>query len=429
MDPTRLVESDPRARPKPFTFRPPKSNRVVIALFKMRLRRAIRRKLKVTEIDISGDDLEKLRKLRGKRCLVTPSHSGGFEPHIIMYLSKLLGDDYNYMAAMEAFEQSPITGWIMQRLGAYSIIRGTADRPSFQMTRQLLAAGKRWLVIFPEGQTVWQNSTIIPFQQGVIQLAFKAYADAAKQEEDPSLFCIPIAVKYVYLEDMHDEIDASLERLESKLFASEDLEPRPRYDRLRCVAEAVLAANERTHGVTPDAACSMDDRIQNMKECIVSRLEQQLEVTAPKSQVLLDRIRTLFNTVDRIVHQEPEASDYERQLALERQQSVRNLYDDLWRVLQFVAIYDGYVSESMTVDRFMDVLCLLEMEVFNERRMWGPRKARVKVGDPVDLKEHHASYTTDRRKAVRDITMTLESSVRQMLDALGANSETVRQTA
>jgi hypothetical protein len=297
-----------------------------------------------------------------------------------MYLSKLLGDDYNYMAAMEAFEQSLITGWIMQRLGAYSIIRGTADRPSFQMTRQLLASGKRWLVIFPEGQTVWQNSTVIPFQQGVIQLAFKAYEDAAKKEKDSSLFCIPIAIKYVYLEDMHDEIDASLARLESKLFASEDLERLPRYDRLRRVAEAVLAANEKIHGVAPDAASSMNDRIQNMKECIVSRLEQQLEVTAPKGRVLLDRVRTLFNTVDPIVHEEPEASDYERQLALERQQAVRNLYDDLWRVLQFVAIYDGYVSESMTVDRFMDVLCLLEMEVFNERRMWARERRASRSG-------------------------------------------------
>jgi len=345
-----------------------------------------------------------------------------------MYLAKLLGDDYNYMAAMEAFEQSPVTGWIMQRLGAYSIIRGTADRPSFQMTRQLLAAGKRWLVIFPEGQTVWQNSTVIPFQQGVIQLAFKAYEDAAKEEEDPSLFCIPIAVKYVYIEDMHDEIDASLARLESNLFASEDLEPLPRYDRLRRVAEAVLAANERVHDVAPDEASSMDDRIQNMKEHVVSRLEKRLDVNPREGQVLLDRIRTLFNTVDRIVHEEPDATDYERQLALERQQAVRNLYDDLWRVLQFVAIYDGYVSESMTVDRFMDVLCLLEMEVLNERRIWGPRKARITVGDPVDLKDHFSSYKTNRRGVVEDVTLALESSVRQMLDALGADCETVRQT-
>jgi 1-acyl-sn-glycerol-3-phosphate acyltransferase len=429
MDPAKLLESDARARPKPFTFRPPKSNRLVIALFKRTLRRAIRRKLKVTEIDVSQDDLEKLRKLQGKRCLVTPSHSGGFEPHIIMYLSKLLGDDYNYVAAMEAFEQSPIFGWLMQRLGAYSIIRGAVDRPSFQMTRQLLAAGTRWLVIFPEGQTVWQNSTVIPFQQGVIQLAFKAYEDAAEKEQDPSLFCIPIAVKYVYLQDMHDEIDASLTRLAAELFGGHNGDVRPRYERLRRVAEAVLVANEKKYDVTPHAASSMDDRIQNLKEYVVSRLEHQLNVTPPEGRVLLDRIRTLFNTVDRIVHEEPEASEYERRLALERQQAVRNLYDDLWRVLQFVAIYDGYVSESMTVDRFLDVLCLLEMEVFNQRRIWGPRRARVRVGDPVDLKDHFSAYAANRRGVVQEITWQLECSVRQMLDALGADCETVRQTA
>jgi 1-acyl-sn-glycerol-3-phosphate acyltransferase len=346
-----------------------------------------------------------------------------------MYLSKLLRDDYNYLAAMEAFEQSPVIGWLMQRVGAYSIIRGTVDRPSFQMTKRLLVAGKRWLVIFPEGQTVWQNSTVIPFQQGVIQLAFKAYEEAAKKEEDASLFCVPIAIKYVYLQDMHDEIDASLTRLESKLFASKNPDSRPRYERLRRVAEAMLVANEKKHCVAPDESSSMNDRIQNLKEHVVSGMEQRLDVTPPEGRVLLDRIRTLFNTVDRITREEPDASDYERQLALERQRALRNLYDDLWRALQFVAIYDGYVSESMTVERFMDVLCLLEMEVLKERRIWGPRKARVKFGDPVDLKDRFSSYKTNRRGAVEQITLALESSVRQMLDALGADCEMVRQTA
>ncbi len=104
---------------------------------------------------------------------------------------------------------------------------------------------------------------------------------------------------------------------------------------------------------------------------------------------------------------------------------MRNLYDDLWRVLQFVAIYDGYVSESMTVERFMDALCLAEMEVLSQRRIWGPRKARVQVGDPIDLKDHRSSYTKDKRGAVRDVTLALESSVRQMLEALGADGEIV----
>ena len=418
MDAKTLVQSDPRSRPKPFTFRPPRRNRLVIALCKRILPFVIRSKLKVTEIEIRDDDLEKLKALRGKRCLLIPSHSGGFEPYIILHLSKLLGDDYNYLAAMEAFEKSPLTGWLMQRLGAYSIIRGTADRPSFQMTKQLLVDAKRWLVIFPEGQTVWQNDTVIPFQQGVVQLAFKAYEAAAKQDEGASLFCVPISIKYAYLEDMRSQREASLARVESKLFPPDCMAPPSQYERLRRIGKAVLAANEKGHNVKPDEDASLDDRIQMMKETIVRRIELQLELTPRAGQSLLDRIRALFNAVDRIVHEEPETYEYEQKLLNERQQAARDLYDDLWRVLQLIAIYDGYVRESLTVERFMDVLCLLEMEVLGERRIWGPRKALVRVGDSVDLRDHFSAYKTDKRGVIQEVTLAVESRVRQMLATL-----------
>lgn len=428
MNSPRPLKSNGRARPRPFTFYPPKDNRVVTALVKMRLWRDICRKLKVTRIDVSEAGLERLRRLKGKRCLVTPSHSGGFEPHIVMHLSKLLQDDFNYVAAMELFAQSRVHRWVLQRLGVYSIIRGALDRPSFSMTRQLLAEGKRWLVVFPEGETIWQNSIVIPFQPGVIQLAFKAYEDAAKAEPEPSLFCIPVAIKYVYLDDMHGEIDASLDRLESGLAVSAGARPLSRYDRLRGVAEAVLAANEKAHSVKPDQGSRMNDRIQNLKEGVISQMERQLDVTPTAGQPLLDRIRALFYAVDRIVQEEPAASEYEQQLAVERQHAAHDLYHDLWRALRFVAIYDGYVSESMTVERFMDVLCLLEFEVFKRRRMWGPRKARVEIGEPIDLRDHYASYSADKRGAVQRVTLALENLVRTMLDALGADSKPLRLT-
>ena len=305
-------------------------------------------------------------------------------------------------------------------MGAYSIIRGTADRPSFQMTKQLLVDAKRWLVIFPEGQTVWQNDTVIPFQQGVVQLAFKAYEAAVKQDEDASLFCVPISIKYAYLEDMRSRARrvSGAARIQALPFRRRA--PESPYERLRRIGKAVLVANEKSHNVKPDEDASFDDRIQRMKETIVRRIELQLELTPRADQSLLDRIRALFNAVDRIVYEEPQASEYEQKLADERQQAARDLYDDLWRVLQLVAIYDGYVRESMTVERFMDVLCLLEMEVLGERRMWGPRKAMVRVGDPVDLRDHFSAYKTDKRGAIQEVTLAVESQVRQMLATLAA---------
>jgi hypothetical protein len=398
----------------------------VLALVKLILPLLNRRKIKVTRIEVGDDDLATLEAIKGKRCLLLPSHSGGFEPFIILHLSKLLGDDYNYLAALEAFEKSPIIGWLMQRIGAYSIIRGTPDRPSFQMTKQLLVNGKRWLVIFPEGQTVWQNDTVMPFQQGVIQLAFKAYEEAVKQDAEASFFCVPISIKYAQLEDMRAQREASLARLESQLFATESLPPLSQYERLRRIGGAVLAANEKKHSVKPDTETSFDDRIQRLKETIVRRVELQLELTPRADHTLLDRIRALFNAVDRIVFEEPPESEYEQKLMNERQQAAQDLYEDLWRVLQLVAIYDGYVRESMSVERFMDVLCLLEMEVLGKRNIWGPRKAMVKVGDPVDLRDHYPSYKTGKRAVIQQLTLELESQVRQMLATLADHA---RQTS
>jgi hypothetical protein len=192
------------------------------------------------------------------------------------------------------------------------------------------------------------------------------------------------------------------------------------------VAEAVLAANERVHHVRPDEHSSMNERIQILKDRALSQLEGQLGITPVAGQTPLDRVRALFNAVDRIVEQEPTASKYEQQLVLERQHASGDFYHDLWRALRFVAIYDGYVAESMNVERFMDVLGLLELEVFKRHRIWGPRKARVQVAEPVDLKDHFSSYIADKRGTVKHIAAMLEASVRQMLDALETECQALR---
>lgn len=421
-----IASSDAKSRPIPFTFRPPRRNGLVIAIVKFILPLLLRKIPKVTEIDINDDGLARLGALKDERCLLTPSHSGGYEPYLIMHLSKILGQDYNYLAAMEAFERSPVVGWILQRLGVYSIIRGTADRLSFQMTRKLIAQGKRWLVIFPEGQTCWQNDMIMPFQEGVTQLAFKAFEDVAKKETSSSLYFVPVTVKYTYLNDMHGEIDESLSRLEEQLFYDSLPVLESRYDRLRRIGEAVLAANEKKYGLNPGSNADLDSRIQAMKVFVISRVEVALNLTPKPDDTLLDRIRSSFNAVDRIVHLEPEGAGYERKLFEENRAEAKQLYDDLWRALEFVAIYDGYVKESFTVERFMDVLFLLEMEVFGRRELWGPRKAVVRIGEPLDLKNYFEKYRGDKRGTVREVTSMLESGIKETLEEMAGLAAPLR---
>ncbi|MDA8745927.1 1-acyl-sn-glycerol-3-phosphate acyltransferase [Rubripirellula amarantea] len=415
---------DPQARPKPHSFYAPRPNSLIISLVQRTIRGNLRRKLQVTQIDISDGDLARLRALRGQRCLLTPSHSGGYEPHVMMYLSHLVGGWFHFVAALEVFEQSPLNRWLMPRLGCYSILRGMVDRQSFSTTRKILAEGKRWLVIFPEGEAIGQNSMLVPFQQGVFQLAFKGLEDARESDATADLHCVPLAIKYVYLQDMTNEMATSLTRIERQLALPTDNCPPDVHARLRRISEAVLAANEKAQGIKPSTDSTMDERIQHIKRLTIEKLERQLGVTPLDRQQPLDRIRALFNTVDRIVHEDPPTSPYEQQLSNERARTAGTLYEELWRLLKFVAVYDGYVSEAMTVERFMDILGLLEHEVLNKRRVWGPRKAVIRVGEPVNLAEQWGAYSSNRRQAVAEVTTNVEGQVRDLLSKIGLEFET-----
>jgi hypothetical protein len=291
MDYDHAVKSDAKRRAKPFTFRPPKPNKLVARFVKSIVPGELRRKLKVHEVHIDDEDVALLRSLKGKRVLLMPSHSGGFEPYVIMNLADRLDDDYFFLAAVEVFETSAVFGWMMQRLGVYSIIRGAADRASFQMTRKILMEGKRWLVIFPEGQTVWQNDTVIPFQQGVTQLAFKAYERLAKEDADNSLYCLPMSIKYVFTENVDEEMRDSMKRLESQLLSGDYVPPEDPFSRLRNISEAILSANERRHNLKPEDESDLNARIEAMREGMVSRMERQLDVEPKPGQDLLERIR------------------------------------------------------------------------------------------------------------------------------------------
>lgn len=405
---------------KLFAFRPPKNSRLITRLAQFLIPQLIRFLWKIEAVEIDADGLERLRALRGKRAVLCPNHPTGLDPVVVFRLSAVLGDEFNYLACQECFH-SPLKGWLLQQVGCYSIVRGTADTESFRMTRQLLAEGQRWLTLFPEGEACGQNDTVMPFQQGVAQTAFWALADLARQGQSPALYLVPIALKYTYTRDMRPEIDHSLGRLERKLGLPSpvpDLHPSALYGRLRRVGETVLATSEKGYGLRPGKEASLNDRVQRVKETIVARVAVALGVTFGPGQPLLDRIRTLFNAVDSLVYEEVQGSEYERELRRHRREEARALYEDLWRVLRFVATYDGYVRETHTAERFLEILGRLEWEVFGQERWVGPRKVIVRVGEPLNVTDHWAAYQQDKRKTVAAVTSQLESAVTALLAAL-----------
>ncbi|HEY3416157.1 MAG TPA: hypothetical protein VGM23_04655, partial [Armatimonadota bacterium] len=103
-------------------------------------------------------------------------------------------------------------------------------------------------------------------------------------------------------------------------------------------------------------------------------------------------------------------------------QHLQSLYQRLWRVLRFIVTHGSYVRDTMTVERFMEILQRLDWEVFGTVRWRGPRQVRIHVGTPVNLAEHWDDYRRDKRGTTAAIMARLEEDTRQRLTALAGLS-------
>ncbi|MCH7760795.1 1-acyl-sn-glycerol-3-phosphate acyltransferase [candidate division TA06 bacterium] len=410
------MELNLRRNKRGVDFKPPKDNHLVLTLAYSMLPLIMRTMLKIKTVQVEEDDLVRLRQLEGQRVVLTPNHPTHWDPVVMFQFSKLFGEEFNYLAARELFDRASLA-WLLQRCGVYSVMRGTNDRESFRTTVDLLTRGKRKLVMFPEGLTCWQNDTVMPFHGGVALFGFWALEELAKKGPPPPLYLVPVSIKYIYVRNMQKEITHSLTMLQRSLGLS--LGHLSLYEQLRKVGEAVLASAESEYGVRPKPDANLNTRIQNIKELLVNRIATGIGVNLKPDQPLADRIRTLINTVDQIVHEEPQGPDYKIDLHHQRQEQVKPFYDDLSRVLRFIATYDGYVRETLSVERFLDTIGQLEREVLGKRRKQGPRKALIRIGEPVNLADYFDRFKKEKRNTIEFATTQLESRVKKMLNEMG----------
>ena len=136
-------------------------------------------------LDIDSESIARLKSTHKQPTLIAPNHAALTDPVVVFLLSKHISQPFYYLAARETFDRGRFSGirsFLMQRLGVYSIVRGTVDRNAFRTTRQLLTEGKWPLVIFGEGEISSQNDTVMHFERGIIQLCFWAIDDMKKRK-------------------------------------------------------------------------------------------------------------------------------------------------------------------------------------------------------------------------------------------------------
>ena len=398
-------------------FKPPKPSTTVIKVAKALVPFISRWHLKGLTLEIDAESAARLETTHGYPTVLVPNHAAHADPAVMFLLSKRLSQPYYYMTARETFDTGhfgSIRSFFLQRLGAYSVVRGTADRNAFRTTRQLLSEGKWPLVIFAEGEISRQNDTVMRFERGITQLCFWALDDMKKAGISKPLYVVPLGIKYRYTQEMWPAIDTAITELERNILPPPARTPLARYERLRRIGIAILSTLADEYQFKVDPTVSLDAQIQGLKEQILLHAEQIMGIHSDAD--VLTRVRALKNLVDSEVYRDiDQMTEYERKIHEELLQKFQQFYPDLERLINFIAISDGYVAEERSPERFLDVIVRLEREVFGESKKRGPRVAYVHVGEPKNLLASYDTYKTQKRETVEQITLELETAVQQLI--------------
>lgn len=383
-------------------FLPPKQNavltRLIQSIFYIVMYFAYQVKLEVSDRDIAT-----LKKLDGKRVIYLPNHSNLDDGLVMFLFSARLGQLFHYIVAYEAF--NGIIGWLMQAVGAYSIRRGVGDRSSIVQTLKILQQPKCKLTIFPEGGCSYQNDTVMQFRTGGIELAFKAVSKLAKQEADSDLYLVPVSIQYFYLGKTDLQIDRSLSELETAL----EISPAKNdfYLRLRAIAARVLDNLEAEYQIESNLGEDWNFRIARLKKTLLNYCEDKLNLASATQLPNRERVYRVQSMLEDSSQLNPDLSEGDHQ----------HLKLTTVRLLNFDAIYDGYVAEKPTPERFLATIDRLEREVFqiDRPKSKGLRKARIKIGTPINARQYLSDLHGDSQKIIQELTQTIQHQVQANL--------------
>lgn len=416
-------------------FYPPRLNPFLVSFVQIIAPYAVRLFFKF-ELVISSD-LNKIKSLQHNTLLLTPNHPTFQDPVVMYVLSAKLKERFFYLAAYELFQGT--LAWLMPRLGVYSIRRGLVDRPSITETISLLSNPQSRLVVFPEGGCSFQNDTVMPFRTGAVQLAFQAINKKVKQGEPlPDLYIVPISIKYKYTQNMNKAIASTLVGLEKAL----NIIPQSNfsaYQRLRAIAEEIIIKIERDYYVTTSQTKrqSWEERIKNLRIKILEDCEKQLGIISNPNEMVRERTYkleyVLQNKLEQLESNEVTISEKDGgliwkntsdSLVTESFLNLELITKSIKRLLNFDAIYDGYVAENPTPERFFDTLTRLEREVFeiDKPKPKGFRQAIIKIGEPVNLKNFFVSYQQERIKTINEVVLQIQQQVQKNLDLLNQDN-------
>ncbi len=433
------------------TFYPPKPNKFLIWLVQLTNAQITQWKCQA-KLVVAKDEVKRLKALRRDRVVYFANHPTFGEPVLMYELSARINKPIYFMAAYELF-QGPMR-YFFQGVGAYSIRRGLVDRKSIKQTIDLLRQPGCHLGIFPEGRCSFQSDRLMEFQPGGVQLAFQALAKLPLERDGtesngtqsdgehgkaPNMYAVPVSIYYQYQGDLREPVEETLVELEEALNLPPLTEALPdplpaeaiaklppqAYPRLKRIALGVLQLIEADYKDWDLELPALDEgnwnlRVDTLRDRILDRCEQLVGLSSNQGQPRRNRAyRIQAALTDRKAKLNAAVSgsgDRETEAAFPTGLIKRSIE----RLLNLDTIYDGYVQENPTPERFLDSMARFQREIFqiDQPPAKRQRQAKMKIGEPINFADYLEDYRRDRNGTVEQLCRQLQTAMQENLDAM-----------
>jgi hypothetical protein len=332
---------------EPYRFIPPYRGTRWCRLARWVVPRHLRNKMGVARCHFEGMEHFKAALEQKAGILLSCNHCRWADPMVLGVLAWQLRQFLYYVASYHLFRQSRVMGWVLNRLGGYSIWREGSDRESLRVTARILAEAERPVVLFPEGTWFRQNDRVAPLQEGLSLII----RQAGRQCDRP-LVVLPVALKYWMLDDPRPEIARRLDRLERRV----GWHPHRHLDlvsRLEKLGSGLVALKEVEYLGEPRTG-ALDDRLAHLIASQLDRLET-LYLGKHHDGWALERIRRLRQHLARRLHDE--ADKPETGAALQKDLEALLCLENL------NAHSLGYLRESPSPERLVETVQRIEETV------------------------------------------------------------------
>lgn len=399
----------------PYEFYPPKPNRFLMWLGReMNRRRSLPgSRHRMHDVVVQGQEqMGVIKKNRRARILYLPNHSTHSDAEIMTEVQRQVATPSCFMAAYDVFTRNKLEGWMMQRLGAFSVDRDAGDTKSMKTAMQILRDGTFALTIFPEGNVHFTNDLVTNFLEGAAFIAMKAQKEL---KEQGTIYAVPVSIKATHLTDQRESVRGMIQMLADEIGTEFD-KTEEFSSALTRIGVAALERNLRQRGFGfPDSeGKKVSGVLGACAERILATLEEKMEVRAKPNASLEERAKRLRSQIHRI-RIDPDAKA-QHHVAI-------SWADEAMLALRVLSYSGGYLTENSTLDRFAETVEKLLEDTYSEMRPpIGDRTSIVQINQPIDLADRLEDFAKNPRGTLVELTSEFESSVQSGLDAINRDN-------